>query len=290
MKKTTLRSKQGFTLIELLVVIAIIAILAAILFPVFSRARENARRASCQSNLKQLGLGVAQYIQDYDEIYPLCWHGDVLTVPLPGSGSTTNYSMLDSLDPYLKSYQVWKCPSSKVPIAVRTFDYGYNYDLLGADFSYGGIGSHGGVKTTKLSSISSSSTQIMMADTGWIISNAAFNYPGYPISYAASNPSVGSCSGGACPSSDPNVWDDGVGVGMPPTKYAPLLTFGADSIQGPQGTWGTSGYFGGARYMLDRHLGTTNCLYADGHVKAKRMQSVTSHQCGDAASEFCNGR
>ncbi len=60
---------KGFTLIELLVVIAIIAILAAILFPVFARARENARRASCQSNLKQVGLGIMQYVQDYDERY-----------------------------------------------------------------------------------------------------------------------------------------------------------------------------------------------------------------------------
>src|SRR4028119_299121 len=58
---------RGFTLIELLVVIGIIAILAAILFPVFARARENARRSSCQSNLKQIGLGMLQYAQDYDE-------------------------------------------------------------------------------------------------------------------------------------------------------------------------------------------------------------------------------
>ena len=66
--------KKGFTLIELLVVIAIIAILAAILFPVFARARENARRASCQSNLKQISLGVMQYTQDYDERLPLAPH------------------------------------------------------------------------------------------------------------------------------------------------------------------------------------------------------------------------
>src|SRR5689334_5202516 len=63
-------AKPGFTLIELLVVIAIIAILAAILFPVFARARENARRASCQSNLKQIGLGIMMYTQDYDETFP----------------------------------------------------------------------------------------------------------------------------------------------------------------------------------------------------------------------------
>src|SRR5690606_29481911 len=76
-EKTTMKRRRtapyritGFTLIELLVVIAIIAILASILFPVFARARENARRASCLSNLKQIGLGIIQYTQDYDERYP----------------------------------------------------------------------------------------------------------------------------------------------------------------------------------------------------------------------------
>ncbi|MFA4044255.1 MAG: hypothetical protein HZRFUVUK_001041, partial [Candidatus Fervidibacterota bacterium] len=69
------RMHRGFTLIELLVVIAIIAILAAILFPVFARAREKARQASCQSNLKQIGLAIFQYAQDYDERLPLAWYG-----------------------------------------------------------------------------------------------------------------------------------------------------------------------------------------------------------------------
>jgi prepilin-type N-terminal cleavage/methylation domain-containing protein/prepilin-type processing-associated H-X9-DG protein len=96
------RTRKGFTLIELLVVIAIIAILAAILFPVFARARENARRASCQSNLKQIGLGFAQYTQDYDEKMPFNYNY------LDG---TTLARWQDLLQPYVKSYQIMVCPS-----------------------------------------------------------------------------------------------------------------------------------------------------------------------------------
>jgi prepilin-type N-terminal cleavage/methylation domain-containing protein/prepilin-type processing-associated H-X9-DG protein len=99
--KTSFSRQRGFTLIELLVVIAIIAILAAILFPVFARARENARRASCQSNLKQIGLGLAQYTQDYDEAFPLRDAG----------GTVGNWGQL--LQPYIKSTQLFKCPSNQ---------------------------------------------------------------------------------------------------------------------------------------------------------------------------------
>ncbi|RYX80644.1 DUF1559 domain-containing protein, partial [bacterium] len=99
--------KSAFTLIELLVVIAIIAILAAILFPVFARARENARRASCQSNMKQIGLGVLQYVQDYDETYPSTNFNYQATGPLGTYAATWD----TVIQPYVKSGQIIQCPS-----------------------------------------------------------------------------------------------------------------------------------------------------------------------------------
>lgn len=93
--------RYGFTLLELLVVIATIAILAAILFPVFGRARENARRSSCQSNLKQIGFAFAQYTQDYDDWYP----GARMT-------NAVATSWRENVQPYIKSRQVMVCPSA----------------------------------------------------------------------------------------------------------------------------------------------------------------------------------
>lgn len=92
--------RRGFTLIELLVVIAIIAILAAILFPVFARAREKARQTSCLSNLKQIGLGALMYAQDYDEI-------------LPSGARQEAVAWYDIIQPYIKNKQIFVCPSWK---------------------------------------------------------------------------------------------------------------------------------------------------------------------------------
>ena len=96
-------ARRGFTLIELLVVIAIIAILAAILFPVFARAREKARQASCQSNLKQIGLALMMYRQDYDEMYaPKC---------LNRTAPDMSYYWYYLIMPYMKNEQILRCPS-----------------------------------------------------------------------------------------------------------------------------------------------------------------------------------
>jgi prepilin-type N-terminal cleavage/methylation domain-containing protein/prepilin-type processing-associated H-X9-DG protein len=103
------KRRRGFTLIELLVVIAIIAILAAILFPVFAKARENARRTACASNLKQIGLAIMQYTQDYDERY------------MPGQTSSRS-TFVTMLQPYTKSTQVFMCPSAPQNIAAPAAD------------------------------------------------------------------------------------------------------------------------------------------------------------------------
>ena len=114
---------KGFTLIELLVVIAIIAILAAILFPVFARAREKARQSSCLSNLKQLTLAGLSYAQDYDEQLP--W--EETDIDHTGSGSAGDMTWRTMILPYTRNVQVFFCPSDR-PAGTR-------YDGAMADFS-----------------------------------------------------------------------------------------------------------------------------------------------------------
>jgi prepilin-type N-terminal cleavage/methylation domain-containing protein len=98
--RTKQTNRSAFTLSELLVVIAIIAILAAILFPVFAQARERARGIACLSNMKQLGLGLKMYSQEYDESYPRC------------SFIGMDYNWRNAIDPYVKNIDVYACPST----------------------------------------------------------------------------------------------------------------------------------------------------------------------------------
>jgi len=111
--------RKGFTLIELLVVIAIIAILAAILFPVFARAREKARAASCLSNVKELDLAIMMYVQDYDETIPSCIFY-----------ASPNYYWYGAVDPYVKNSDIWYCPSR----VVNAYSYALNA-ALGAKYA-----------------------------------------------------------------------------------------------------------------------------------------------------------
>ncbi len=144
------RTRRAFTLIELLVVIAIIAILASILFPVFSRARENARRSSCQSNLKQIGVAWMMYTQDYDEkavpsgtmvgLTIVSWHG---TGPYNPSATDTSAfnSSASPMWPYMKNAQFTGCPSLQslsngASYSYGPTDYGYNLAYVGGYGDY----------------------------------------------------------------------------------------------------------------------------------------------------------
>lgn len=155
-----------------MVVIAIIAIIAAILFPAFGRARENARRSSCQSNLKQIGLAVVQYTQDYDERMPYTpykWWGDdridnfndVSTFTPPSAGSNEwGPNVLWAVEPYLKNIQVFVCPSATpatgglAPSALSDTSYAFNI----------AIGTDPGTTGRSLASIGRTATLAMLQE------------------------------------------------------------------------------------------------------------------------------
>ena len=157
------QKRPAFTLIELLVVIAIIAILAAILFPVFARARENARRSSCASNLKQIALGMIQYNQDSDEKFPGVYTGTAFS-----TGNGQGWSMI--VQPYVKSTQIFQCPSEPNGVATNYLnpadsqwsDYFYNRYMTG--YKNGDTSAAAFTGGSSIADLSYASNTIMLGD------------------------------------------------------------------------------------------------------------------------------
>lgn len=268
-KCTSLKARtSGFTLIELLVVIAIIAILAAILFPVFARARENARRTSCLSNLKQIGLGIMQYSQDYDEklvAYGYSYNNTPYAASNP-SPAATNYKWMDAIYPYVKSEQVFNCPS----MASDAQNYRYG-------------GPNGGTAVT------------------------ANQYGSYSVNLAyrqtaGKRPPISSFEGSGAlqfmvsladleaPSTTVQVGDNSIGVVGTGGSY-PFIMYGDNIATEPKisSAYRVPVLYGtnlGSSAWAARHLDTANFLYADGHVKSQRFESLLAKNSAGIMSAF----
>ena len=193
------RHTTGFTLIELLVVIAIIAILAAILFPVFARARENARRSSCQSNLKQMALGIFQYTQDYDEKFPLYRTGAY-------NGTQRPYSWADGgIQPYVKSIQILQCPSepnagqATNPTAAGFTDYAYNLFMGGFNNS--------AIVGMSMATLTQSSLTVMLFDNYSAPGDAYGNGAATQTNYTCGTPTAPTCTAGKATFAAPPAGD-----------------------------------------------------------------------------------
>jgi prepilin-type N-terminal cleavage/methylation domain-containing protein/prepilin-type processing-associated H-X9-DG protein len=223
------RPHSAFTLIELLVVIAIITILAAILFPVFARARENAKRTSCMSNLKQIGLAFLQYTQDYDEAYPLTSFG------------ATNISWTIGAAPYMKSTQLFRCPSDSganwsTPAAPPANNYYTTSYLMNAWMAGTGI-------YTKQSSIASTSKVVLLTEANGV-SRDHF----HPFNWVADPDSP---AGMGVPSGGPKTWT--FDVAKNETTEIPL----------------------------NRHFDGFNVAYCDGHAKWTTWSKVWPAKNGE---------
>jgi len=225
--KTSGQASNGFTLIELLVVIAIIAILAAILFPVFAQAREKARTASCQSNCKQIGLAILMYVQDYDERMPFAgWSPN---------GNDKTWDWQNSTAPYIKSAQVFQCPSSSDLLEENNDPTWEDWDVNPVSYLYNNqLGRNR--QPVKLATINAPATTWMVMDGH---SDWGCNHNGHD-----------GCQGTDWMGRKDTTWlleDSTFG------NDASLVT-GWLSWQGF--TWG-----------LPRHNGGGNFAYCDGHVK-----------------------
>jgi prepilin-type N-terminal cleavage/methylation domain-containing protein/prepilin-type processing-associated H-X9-DG protein len=255
---TDRKSVNGFTLIELLVVIAIIAILAAILFPVFAKVREKARQISCTSNLKQLGLAVLQYNQDYDDTFPIGL-GKFDYVPPAGSG----HDWAEGVQPYVKSLGVYFCPDDPQAGVLQPQPIGY----FGAAISYGANGYlQWNGSTNALLGI------FPCEGLGWISGTvtplSVVTYPDATIMLAEKHADAEVTLG--------NTWLNAYGYANPDLLFtgneyggagggASFWGYGAIPDGTKSGVANDSGVNGGVSL---HSAGVSNFLFCDGHVKA----------------------
>jgi len=255
---TSRRQATGFTLIELLVVIAIIAILAAILFPVFAQAREKARTTSCLSNFKQAGLAWNMYLQDYDETMVPMWTGGHQGTPGAYGGNYMLWPFL--LNPYIKSWQIFKCPSAADPGGVwgggpNAWQGNWQWDAS-IGYYYLDLGQWNNCTDTAglgLSTVTSASFTILFVDSA--LQQTTDKYPtnaetGYsvvqaPAQFAAIDPAPITCT-----------WYNGQHGGWDWSIPGPLPDF--------------------TGWTINRHTGGSNVAWVDGHAKFQTPAQLTA--------------
>ena len=262
-----MRNNKGFTLIELLVVIAIIAILAAILFPVFAQAREKARGASCQSNMKQLATAVLMYVQDYDESYPM--------------GIDQNYQNTWALttQPYIKSYQVYRCPDD----SDKTLGNAGSASYLNSTTTWQGVAiSYAANGVIGWNGSSNQNYGIMSVSQGWIANNAivtlaSVNQPaGTVLVGEHHNADIHGVNGGVGNMSNFNVGCLFIGGTGNDGNYASELPDGTiTTTPDPAYPHGRNGS------VSTHHTGQANFAFADGHVKSMIPVNTRPHGGGD---------
>ncbi|MEO7718859.1 MAG: DUF1559 domain-containing protein [Capsulimonas sp.] len=246
-----MKRRAGFTLIELLVVIAIIAILAAILFPVFAKAREKARQISCTSNLKQIGLAIFQYTQDYDETYPQ-------------ANDQRGIQWYDHVDPYVKSGAkfngasygtggVWHCPS--FPNTDQGQNYGASDGLFPNNAGQDPNDPNSGfVKPWSLAIVDAPADKIMVAEKG--LNGAAWGYEQFLTMQ--------------------NWWATSVKTGGVYDPSKDNSSISASDTMNRDVSSGTP--WEGGRTVRYRHTDMANVLFCDGHAKAMHKGSIKWYQ------------
>jgi prepilin-type N-terminal cleavage/methylation domain-containing protein/prepilin-type processing-associated H-X9-DG protein len=239
-EENMMRQRQGFTLIELLVVIAIIAILAAILFPVFAKAREKARSISCLSNEKQIGLGFMQYIQDYDEKLPAAWDNN--------RQPATNWGI--ETFAYVKSLGLFKCPSNSLASQAGLMSCdGFN---------------HGSTVNTGNWSCGPNDPQIpagyaMNSDLGYL-NGGQTNYGPYHAIAGINEPAS-------------KVLIAETSTYVPMTHWPDWFTCGGSACTSVAAAQSQSSYYATG---FAGHTGMMNVVYCDGHAKAMQPANIVS--------------
>lgn len=264
--------KKGFTLIELLVVIAIIAILAAILFPVFAKAREKARQISCASNERQLALGIVQYIQDYDEVLPTNFN-------VPGHCAGSAWAGI--LYPYVKSVGVYKCPDDNSYLGLDKDENGQPIQIYPLSYAVNASGFEG---HTYAQFAGPANTVMVFEAHGTSTNPSRPDYEQWEVQTGGRNFGIsangGDSNGPGCMDSTNGLYvtGPGNGIGMGNPARTKMITGGKNNSPNT----GT-------------HTDGSNFAMADGHVKWLKPGFVspgfnnTGSQCdqdmGDAAGD-----